>query len=279
MIGKVRGEYAVDYSGYPKPDGPGISDSDLKTNIRFGYVELVGCISPESIKGIDPASPVPSAASSTAAEPGAPVKRIKKKSGKKDPVYEYTWSVAAQGENTGWYWDLDKNDPIVVQLIFHTGASRYHVSEVSASLKQIPPYHKTKSQEIMDWVEMLTPFAGLAGKALEAGGLAGPAKVISTISKMKLNSIPADKFPWYIKTFSAGTEPGVEWHIPHALIALTGNRFVGSVGVTFTDGGALDSAASNSLNIEVRAFLRDTSGKELFLSPTNKPLVLPVKPA
>lgn len=284
MIGKVSGKYDSKFSGYNKDPkagkiGPCSTSSKLGTRITYGFVELIGRVDPRPIKGTDPEpfvtdSQPASAAGGTSAANKAKVKMSKEP----EFIYEYSWSAAAEGDNAGWFWELDNTDAIVVQLIFHTSNSRFHVSEVSASLKQVPPYCKTKSQEFLDWVEMLTPFADIAGKAMQAGGLAAPGKVISSISKMKLNSVPANKFPWYVKTFSVNGEPGIEWHIPNSLVNQTGNRLSGSVGVTFTDGGGADSDAEDSLKMEVKAFLRADDG-ELFLSPTNSVLALIIKPA
>ena len=307
MITKVRKEYDPNFSGYIS-GAPGniVQRSDYKKfpaqNIKSGYVELVGPVSPRALKGLEQDTHAPE----------TPQDQPKtKRKGEKAAVYEYSWCVGILGSSMDWYSDLDRYDPIVIQMIFHTGKSCFHIQEVAANLKQVPPYPRTKGEQIQDWVDLMRPVMDTTGKVLELTGLAPAGKIVSSISKMKLNSVPVDKFPWYIKTFCANsdehiTEAGVEWHIPGALIQYTGNRLSGSIGLIFTDGGAKasDSGAKEAdisvkaldgevkeanggakeaemtkqLRIEAKAFLRLSDGTELFLSPTNGRLELTISP-
>lgn len=259
MMRKVRKGYKDSCSGFGKGKP---CQSPIHQLIGKGYVELTGVVNPRSIKEIrhEP----PQTKSDTKQDVG-PV------------VYEYSWAVGMTGSDMRWYAELDKNDPIVIQLIFHTKHSRYAIHEVAANLKQVPPFKKTRSQEIRDWLEMFSPLVATTGKVMELAGATIPGKIISAISQMKLNSVPVDEFPWYVKTFSWEENAGIEWHIPQSLIEYTGNRLVGSLGAYFVGCEVADSESQDELSLELRAFLR-SGGEELFISPTDEPTQLVITP-
>ena len=268
MFAKIRGEFEAKKSGYTKEHKSCPSASEAK--IQTGYVELIGSIRPKALKGAAPVVVEPTVANG--------LKKAKVVQ-EKATVYEYCWCVGASGDDAEWYSKLNGNDPMVVQLLFHTANSRYYVQEVAADLKLIPPFFKAKPGELQEIVDRVRPWGEAIGTGLEIFGQKAAGKLISSISKKKRQStVPEEKFPWYIKMFSFGTESGIEWHIPQTLIEATGNRLVGSVGITFTDVSGLNTELEETLSIEARAFLRDGNGKELFLSATDKPLLLSITP-
>jgi len=71
---------------------------------------------------------------------------------------------------------------------------------------------------------MATPVSPVAGAAATFSG-----KILSTISETKLNTASTKEFPWWIKTFCSGQDPGVEWHISRSYLQSVGNRFVGTL--------------------------------------------------
>lgn len=256
-FGKARRLFDSEYSGFYAGQ-PGRSRSELIDAVETGYVELVGATRLQAAEvhghgGLMAAPTVPQGA-----EP---------------PVYEYSWAVGVTGYQPEWSERLDEKDAVVVQLIFRVGASRYSVQEIAATLKQVPPYQpdpKTTAQGIQDWLELLRPLVDTTGKVVQLSGFGLPGKIISAVSEMKFNSVPVDKFPWFVKTFSTGTDAGIEWHIPRSLIFSTGNRLVGSLGVSFLDCEVPDAEPDSEASIELRAFLRSKDGDELFISPTNE---------
>jgi hypothetical protein len=198
-------------------------------------------------------------------------------------IYENFWSVGICGSEPNWYEKLDGNDSIVVQLILHTGNSAYSIQPVTATLKQLPPFKKTLGAEIVDWFKMISPILDNAGKILDIANVPVAGKVLSTVSEMQLNNIRVSDFPWYIKTFSTCNEAGIEWHIPHDLVQLTGNLLVGSIGVYFIkSSGDSTTEPSGNPSIEIRAFLRVKDGgkTELFITPADldNPTKLIIKP-
>lgn len=197
------------------------------------------------------------------------------------PVHEYWWTVCLLGYQPDWLERLDESDAVVIQIIFHIGASRYSLQEVAATLKQVPPYRpdqKSVVQGIQDWLDLLRPLVDTTGKVAQLSGIILPGKMLSAISEMKFNSIPVDKFSWFVKTFSAGSEAGIEWHIPRSLISCTGNRLEGSLGVSLFDCLSSDSEQADEFALEIRAFVRSKDGEELFITPTNRATQLTIRP-
>lgn len=183
-------------------------------------------------------------------------------------LYEYVWSVGLTGDpmESSWCEELDKDDSIVVQLIFHTGDSCFSIREIAADLKQMPPFEKKKG--IGTWVESLRPAIGTFGKGLESLGVAGPGKIISMIAETKLNTASTEEFPWWIKTISAGKDPGLEWHISRSYLHSVGNRFVGTLVAYFVDcTSGSEVKPEKRLDIEIRVYLKSSSTDDiLFIS-------------
>lgn len=263
-FGKVRSLYDPECSGFYAGQSSR-SNSELMNAIDTGYVELVG-----------PTRPVAFTATNGPPVPGAHAPH------EHGPhVHEYWWTVCLLGYQPDWSGRLDENDAVVVQIIFHEGASRYSIREVAATLKQVPPYRpeqKTAGQEIQDWLDLLRPLVETTGKVAQLSGLVLPGKIISAVSEMKFNSIPVSSFPWFVKTFSSGPESGIEWHIPRSLIFCTGNRLEGSLGVSFLDCEGSEAEQGDELVLEIRAFVRSRDGEELFISPTNRATQLTLRP-
>ena len=216
-FGKAYSAFCQQYSGWASDGTPCRSESALLRGIVDGYVELIGPTRPVLLTPL----------SDTAPDAG-------------QPVHEYSWSLGITGREADWYRQLDQADPIIVQLIFHTAEAGYAVQEVAANLKLVSPYRsapKTTGQQILGALDVARPLVDTAGKLMELGGLGIPGKMVSALSQMKLNAVPTDQFPWFVKTFSWGREPGVEWHIPKYLIDCSGNRLIGSLGVSLLDCG------------------------------------------
>jgi len=66
-----------------------------------------------------------------------PDDKLKERFELESPVlYEYVWSVGITGVGkVSWCERLDKNDSIVVQLIFHTNKAGFSIRETDADLK------------------------------------------------------------------------------------------------------------------------------------------------
>ncbi len=173
--------------------------------IQNGYAELMGIIDPQL------------------SNEGCFGCRTEKKDDSTGPIiYEYFWSLGICGSTPDkWYEELDSDDPIVVQLIFDTANTALSFQPISASLKQLPPYMKPKEGKIAEWSRTLQPIISTTGKVLNVAGVPIVGRVISAISDMQLNNIPASDFPWYVKTFSYLNKPGVEWHIPQEIVHFT----------------------------------------------------------
>jgi hypothetical protein len=274
MISRVRAVYDPAYAGF---DGEGKSvegPASLKGLVKEGYIELVGVINPRSVGEIYyvPLPPTPK----PKLEQEAPKAETEQET---DPIlYEYFWSAGMTGFDPKWYERLDDDDPIVVQLIFHTKDSRYSTQEVAANLKQVPPFQKTTEKKIREWFEQLQPVAATAGQVMGLAGATVPGKIIAAIAQMKLNTVLLDDFPWWVKTFSFEEEAGIEWHIPRRLIQYVGNRLVGSLGTYFIECDTSDPTLKNEISIEMRTFLRSPRREELYISPTNKKTELVLRP-
>ena len=264
MIGRVRG-------AFDRASGYAPADFD---NIKSFFVELHGELQPQTVRGVS---------SEAEKEPATA------------PIHEYFWNVGITGNEMTWYNDLADDDALVVQLIFHTSRSRYIAHEIAANLTQVPPYQKTTTEAIMDWIDLYKPLAETAGKALEAAGAGAPGKALSAVAGMKMNAVPVTKFRWYVKTFTIGEEAGIEWHIPRDMLTYTGNRICGSLGVTLLDCGTAPATSGlsaslleeKSLSLEIKAFLRFNSGSrilgshvitEVFLNTTQDAFILPLTP-
>ena len=265
MIGRVRSAFDC-MSGYAPAD---------YEDIKSFFVELHGELQPQVVRG---------AGSEAEKEPATA------------PIHEYFWNVGIVGNKMNWYDDLADDDALVVQLIFHTSRSRYIAHEVAANLTQVPPYQETTTEAIMDWIDLYNPLVEAAGKVLEAAGAGTPGKELCAIAGMKMNAVPVTKFRWYVKTYTAGQEDGIEWHIPRDMLVYTGNRICGSLGVTLLDCGTApatsglppSSLEEKSLQVEIKAFLRLNTApqdfgfshgvKELFLAVGPEALALTLKP-
>jgi hypothetical protein len=271
MIGRVRSAFQRGLAG---AGSGGVDSSDPRVigMIQSCYLELIGELHPQSVS-----------------ESGS---KEKDKEPPVVPIHEYTWSVGIVGTQMNWYDNLADEDALVVQLIFHTSQSRFAFHEIAANLMQVPPYQKTTTEAIMDWIDLVKPLAETAGKALEAAGAGAPGKVLSAVAGMKLNAVPVDKFRWYVKTFSMGQEAGIEWHIPKTMLIYTGNRIVGSLGVSLLDCStpALPGDKPELLPLEIKAFLRlkgrlndlfsgtESTSREIFLNPEKDPKLLLLQP-
>ena len=267
MIERARSAFDCEQASVDKQ-----RDARILGDLKSCYIELLGEKHPKVVRGVIP--------DEEEKEPATM------------PIHEYSWNVGITGNKLNWYDYLDANDALVVQLIFHVSHSRHTIHEVAANLMQVPPYQKTTTEAILDWMDLMKPLAETAGKALEAAGAGAPGKVISAVAGMKLNAVPVTKFRWYVKTFTMGEEAGIEWHIPKALLEFTGNRIVGSLGVTFLDCGAPPQASEkpDELPLEIRAFLRLRDGltleytapnfadSEIFLNEVNNPTRLLLEP-
>ncbi|MFB3889954.1 MAG: hypothetical protein ACE14S_10720 [Candidatus Bathyarchaeia archaeon] len=266
MIGRVRAVYDETHACFT-PDGKSITlPPQLDDMLKDGYIELLGEVNPLTVEEVyHLTGPKKEGEGSEASGQVAPV------------IYEYFWSLGIGGPTPKWYDQLDDHDPIVVQLIFHTQNSKYSPQDIAANLKQVPPFQKTLETKIQDWFEQFKPVVETAGKVLSIGGVSLAGEVLSAISEMKLNTVPVDQFPWWVKTFSTVDEAGIEWHIPKKLVQYVGNRIVGSLGVYFIK--CCDKAElKDEFSIEMRAYVRSKSQVEVFISPTDKRTELVISP-
>ena len=117
-------------------------------------------------------------------------------------------------------------------------------------------------------MESLRPAIGTFGKGLETLGVAGLGKIFSTIAETKLNTASTEEFPWWIKTISAGKNPGIEWHISRSYLQSVGNRFVGTLVAYFIDCTSGSKVKPGKrLDMEIRVYLKCSSTDEiLFIS-------------
>jgi hypothetical protein len=271
VIGRVRATYDQKHAGFTSEGASIEAPNDIAGLLREGFVELLGEVNPQPLEEIfhnitpPKANPEKDQQSSQSPQYASPI------------IYEYFWSVGMSGADPKWYDQLDEHDPIIVQLILHTKGSRYVTQDVAANLKQVPPFQKTTENKIQDWFAQLQPVVETAGKVLSIGGAKVPGEILSAISQMKLNTVPVDQFPWWVKTFSTVDEAGVEWHIPKKLVQYVGNRLVGSFGVYLIKCGSEESL-KDEFSIELRAYLRSRGLSELYISPTNTRTELIVKP-
>lgn len=191
MIGRVRAVYDPAHAGFDEKGKSVKEPASLKGLVKEGYVELLGVLDPRSVGEIHyvPLPPTP--------KPKPEKETLKAEIQQEtDPIlYEYFWSAGMTGLDPKWYERLDDDDPIVVQLIFHTKDSKYATQEVAANLKQVPPFQRTTEKKIRDWFEQFQPVAATAGKVMEVAGATVPGKIISAIAQMKLNTVPVDEFP------------------------------------------------------------------------------------
>ena len=270
MIGWVRRIYDPSHACF---NNKGESEGASADLFKEGYVELFGEINPQPIEtlqySITPQKPSSEKETSNIRSIDEAVSL----------VYEYFWSVGMASSDPNWYNKLDDPDPIVIQLILHTQGSKYVTQDIAANLKQVPPFQKTTENKIQDWFTHVQPIVDTAGKMLSLGGAKVPGEILSAISQMKLNTVPVDQFPWWVKTFSFQNDPGIEWHIPKNLIQHSGNRVVGSFGIRFIkcDSPDIKKPLEDEFSIEIRAFVR-SGKKELYLSPTNKKTGLKITP-
>jgi hypothetical protein len=267
MIGRIRAVYDPAHAGFDSKDKPIEGPDSLKGLLKEGYIELVGVINPQPVVAIHyvPKPEKDTQKAETEQETGL-------------VLYEYFWSAGMSGFDPKWYEKLDSDDPIVVQLIFHTKGSRYSTQEVAANLKQVAPFQKTAEKKILDWFEQIQPVAETAGKVMEIVGATVPSKIVSAIAQMKLNMVPVEEFPWWVKTFCKGEDAGIEWHVPCQIIHRLGNRLVGSLGIYFIECDASNPTLKDEISMEMRTFLRSPRQEELFISPTNKRTELIIRP-
>lgn len=273
MIVKIHKMFAAEKSTYKEdPNCKG----KIKDQIKDAYLELMGPDTPTALKGTAPV-----VVELSAADGRKKSKAVREKA----TVSEYRWCVGITGKNVDWYDSLNNDDPIVVQLLFHTRDSGYDIQEVAADLKLIPPFFSPKPPITQRVSETLHSAGDVAGSVLQFLGQDAAGKLLSKLSKKpKQISVPAEKFAWYVKMFSVDMESGIEWHIPRVLIEAVGNRIVGSAGVIFTAVSNQDSqqepnsSPKADLSIEMRAFLRDGCGNEVFLCPIDQLLQLKITP-
>lgn len=224
---------------------------NFKKILENGFVELLGEVNPTPIK-------------ETMLMNKQSVSKNKESELKNSiPLYEYVWTVGIKGDPNikkgHWCDELDKDDSIGVQLIFHTNKSKFSIREISATLKQLPPFEKKKG--IGGWVESISPVANVFGKGLETMGVSY-GKILTNISEMQLNSASTKDFPWWIKSIAVSENPGVEWHISKSYLQSVGNRFVGTLGIYFVECETYTEDLKPELEIEIKVFLQKDSKTE-----------------
>ena len=261
MIRRVRRFFDYKHASFDDAGESTSENGSLSGLLKEGYVELLGVTDPEAVNAICYMDNKPKLGASF--------------------IYEYFWSVGMAGLDPKWFEKLDKDESIVVQLIFHTKDSRFSIQEIAADLKQLPPFLKEKG--IFDKLQTIRPLLDTAGKVIEAAGLGVPGRILSTISEINANTVPVDEFPWWIKTFTTGGDAGIEWHIPRNFLQYAGSRLVGTLDVYFVDCNPdTEETPENDLGIEIRAFLRsstqDARSEELYVNPTNQKTMLIISP-
>ncbi|HMD45495.1 MAG TPA: hypothetical protein VKG43_05015 [Acidimicrobiales bacterium] len=177
------------------------------------------------------------------------------------PVYEYWWTIGHGGHGPeqhhlwsrrakGTLWTTLANPAARVYLYFpiHGG---WRIKEVVATVKYLSPVQDQKTwseKAAAEWrnLEPVMQDAGsLAASLRPIPGVgmvaAGAAPVLTTLSKLRVNSVPqgVDGFEWYVDkvTFGSprrgGVYQGVSWTLPPKMVQLLGGRLTGSIAISF----------------------------------------------
>jgi hypothetical protein len=231
--------------------------SDLKTwdpeNDRF-YLELFGETNPllnDKYAEVVPAGPIDGAVQSS--QPA--------------PVYEYWWTIGHLGYWGDSFWG-HLQDPAARVYMYFPAWGGWRIKEVVAAVKYLSPTAEQQSMwnaAARDW-QTLQPIVAdasqLAGALGPGPGTAagGAASLLSTIAKLKINSVPQTAgFPWSVGKVAylrpdAGVMQGITWTLPKKMFTVLGGRLTGSIALSFIparyQGGEVATAAQGEQAFE-----------------------------
>ncbi len=175
-------------------------------------------------------------------------------------AYEYSWNLGLTGrKGYDWLENLDKDDSVLVQLIFQTYYTPFTFRELFATLEYLPPTKTLKEQpNIVALSKKAILGIGEVGKSAGFGLLGSLSAAIADI----IPSHDDQGSKWYLNKFHFSLDSGepvygIEWHISRRLIQEVGNRLVGRYGLMFLN-SPVQSSPTHA--IEDTVFLRGRFG-------------------